>query len=385
MHTLSPSQAASMAEGVYRLRNKSLAELHRVRQPLGCEGLFRVEDDARLQGRSGAVVKELSGFGYIAVGEGAFQGQIACVTRGTQTNYDWASNGNIGLQTGPDGQYVHAGFNEIWKSYREALDTFLKGRNPSHVHCIGHSLGGALASLSADYFSGRGVAAVSLYTFGAPRAGTLGFANRLTQKVGADCIFRLSHDADPVPMIALYPFHHVPTTTTGYALGRASGSSIISVGAHSMLTSYMPGTSGKEWNALLHVESALTDREVQSWLEETANGSGVMAYSAEALRMIGRLLQWMLRKAGALTANAISLGVTAGCTLLDRLAWVLERGCTFAKDLSRAGVALATAIYRFLGYAAGAVPELTMRFLRWLLGLLLQRIGGIAQRALSLV
>ena len=152
-----------------------------------------------------------------------------------------------------------------------------------------------------------------------------------------------------------------------------------------MLTSYLPGTSGKEWEALLHSESELTDFEVQSWLEESAQGSRVMAHSGEALRMIGRLLQWILRKAGALTANSISLGVTAGCTLLDRIAWCLERAFDFAKDLSKAGVALATAIFRFLGYAAGAVPELTVRFLGWLLGLLLQRIGGIAQRALSLV
>ncbi|WP_350643813.1 hypothetical protein, partial [Psychrobacter sp. HY3-MNA-CIBAN-0198] len=44
------------------------------------------------------------------------------------------------------------------------------------VHCVGHSLGGAVASLVADWAKRRFSSDVKLYTFGAPKVGLTNFA-----------------------------------------------------------------------------------------------------------------------------------------------------------------------------------------------------------------
>src|SRR5699024_9322989 len=114
---------------------------------------------------------KLSGFGYIAAGKGAHAGEVLVATRGTATRYDWLSNLNVAMQAGPGGTLVHAGFNEVWKSFAADVSAFLRGRNPSVVHCVGHSLGGALATLTADACSSAGIGELRLYTFGSPRVG----------------------------------------------------------------------------------------------------------------------------------------------------------------------------------------------------------------------
>lgn len=385
MNTLSPSQAAAMADGVYLVRGRSIAELRRVRQPLGCEPMFGLAGEDRFKGVSGSVVKLETGFGYLAEGEGVFQGELACVTRGTLDAYDWASNINVALQVGPGGHLVHAGFNEVWKSFRPMLDAYLRNRNPTHIHCVGHSLGGALAFLNADYFTMRNVAPVSVYTFGSPRAGTTWFAQDLTDKIGADRVFRTGHVADPVPMIPLFPFYHVPIASKEYVVNRQAGGAFISASAHSMKSSYIPGVTGRDWGSLLRTESNVTDSEIQSWLTMSSQGGGVLAYSAEALRMIGRLLQWMLRKAGAIVLGSVSLGITVGATLLDQLAGMIAAGARLSKELAGAGMAMARAIFRFLGYAAASTYDLTMQFLRWLLQLLFSSLAGMASRAVALL
>ena len=111
MNELSPSQAAAIAHGVYGLRNLGVGELQAGGQPLGSENLFHVDDSSRFEGRSGNMVwHSRSGSGYIAAGEGIFAGDVLIATRGTLTAADWFSNANIGLQYGPAGLPVHAGF-----------------------------------------------------------------------------------------------------------------------------------------------------------------------------------------------------------------------------------------------------------------------------------
>lgn len=199
MATLTPFQAAAIASGVYQLRDTSIGALREEQGLLGCEGLFAVGDNARFQGRSGAgPFKKLSGFGYVAAGEGSFSGDVLIVTRGTAQTQDWLSNLNVALQIGPGGLPVHAGFHEIWKSFRDEMNAFLRGRNPARIHCVGHSLGGALAMLNADALTHARVAPVSVYTFGAPRAGDAFFARSVTKRVGGSEIHRVSASTDQI-------------------------------------------------------------------------------------------------------------------------------------------------------------------------------------------
>ena len=116
MPTLTPTQAAEIAMGVYQLRTQTVSAMRESgrNQLLGSEGLFRVDDQSTFSGRSGMLLwKPLSGFGYIAEGEGAFQGEVLVATRGTAIAADWATDAAMSMQRGPSGHPVHGGFNQI--------------------------------------------------------------------------------------------------------------------------------------------------------------------------------------------------------------------------------------------------------------------------------
>ena len=70
----------------------------------GCEGLFAASDSGRFEAKSGGLLwKKLSGFGFVAVGEGKFSGDLLIATRSTQTQLDWLSYLKIAMQMGPGG------------------------------------------------------------------------------------------------------------------------------------------------------------------------------------------------------------------------------------------------------------------------------------------
>jgi len=386
VHILTPSNAAAIARGVYRLREDSVSTVHDRGQTLGCEDMFSVTDDSRFEGRSGGLAwKRLSGFGYIADGVGPYAGEVLVATRGTAMSLDWLSNLNIGMQFGPGGFPVHAGFHDVWKSYQADLRTFFRGRNPSRVHCVGHSLGGALASLNADYLTANAVADVALYTFGSPRTGDGLFARSLTRRVTPAKLYRVAHPADPVPMIPLFPFWHLPHNRVGLTIARTD-SALISVGAHSMEGSYIPGVTNRDWSGLARGDNGADESaRAKSWLEQAAEGkSSVLKGSARALTMIGSALRWLLARARDLLVGAIGVTLTAGATVLDQLAWLLSKGAQLSKELAGGVKTLVGAIFRFLGRAVSATVSITVTFLRWVLDLLFTSLRAVAVRALAI-
>lgn len=386
MNTLTPDQAAAIAKGVYFLRDQTVRESIAQRDVLGSEGVFNVTDDSRFEGFSGGLYgfKVLSGFGYIAEGIGKHQGEILVATRGTTIATDWLTNASVGLQRGPGGEWVHVGFHEAWKSFAPDVSRFLRGRHPSVIHCVGHSLGGALATLSADYFSSIRAGKVKLYTFGSPRVGTSMFAQSLDHRVGAANMHRTFHCADLVPMVPLFPFFHVPATTSGYQLGNGSRG-LVSSGAHNMEKSYIPGVSGQSWTALRNRDLS-NDRKmnVQLWLEQASAGSGgIMMGSAWVLAMICKALAWLLDKAALLVFSGLSAGMTASLTLLDQLALLLARGAALSGEISSHLATIITVIFRFVGRSAVAGTAITVGFIRWVLDLLYHWVATVAGRALS--
>lgn len=388
MTTLTPLQAAHIARGVYTLLDQTVGEARERGDLFGCEGLFTVGEESRFTGRSGGLIacKTLSGFGYLAEGEGRHQGEILVATRGTSIKLDWLSNLNLGMQIGPGGLPVHAGFHEVWKSFADGLAQYLRGRNPSVIHCVGHSLGGALATLNADYFSHIRAGAVRLYTFGSPRAGSLFFSNALRQRLGAEHIHRVHHASDPVPKIPLFPFLHVPADSAGYPL--ASGNhGLVSVAAHSMKDSYIPGVGEDNWVGLeRRCRDDLNEARVQGWLDQIASGGGhVLPFGARMLQMIGRALAWLLKKTSALLVGTFGTLLTAGMTVLDQLAWLLAKSAELSIELTGYIAALVKAIFLFLGRTAIVGTVMTFGFVRWVLGLLFGTLTGLARSALSVL
>ncbi len=386
MSTLNPSQAAAIAAGVYLLRVKSLtATLDDYGSDgLGTDGLFGAAEATRFTGKSGALMfKQLSGFGFIAAGVGQFAGDVLIATRGTDLMADWMTDANIGIQRGPGGMPVHAGFNDTWKSLAPAIQEFLRGRNPTRIHCVGHSLGGALAMLNADFITANRIAEVRLYTFGAPRTGDGLFARQLTERVGKDNIFRVSNPVDPVPMIPIFPFWHLPFGDQGLQIARTSNMPI-SFAAHKMTASYIPGVVGKNWGNLRFEPPS--DQQVGGWLERAAEGSGsFLMGSAKLLDMIGRALAYMLKAAGVVVKGTLGVGLAGAFTILDQVAWLLTKAAQISAEMGRGLVTLVSLIFRFLGRKAVDGAQITTAFLRWLLETMFATLRSAAHRALSIL
>ena len=383
MNTLTPMQAAAIARGVYHLLDKDVAEVRDRGLALGCENMFTVDGGSRFTGRSGGLIacKKLSGFGFIAVGEGAYRNEVLIATRGTKSNFDWLTNFNIGLQIGPGGQLVHAGFNETRKSSSGEIASFLRNRNPSVIHCVGHSLGGALATLNADYLSSRHAAEVKLYTFGSPRTGDFFFSRSLSERVTPRNMYRVHHRSDPVPKIPLFPFCHVPVGEPGYQIS-AGPTGLISISAHYMLDSYIPGVGEQGWQALGN-QGTPHEMDVKDWLDRVGeSGGGILMGSATALRMIGKAMAWIL---GKVASFAVGTTFTVGMTVLDQMAWMLSKGAQASVELSAHVAAVVRAIFRFLGRTVAAGVSLTTSFIRWVLDLLYTSLATVARRAVVLV
>lgn len=129
-------------------------------------------------------------------------GMIVVVYRGTQQVKDWitnlkASKQDISSKTAAGQTIVigqmHQGFYDAYKSIENQLDNILKALPEDYpVYLTGHSLGGALATVTTWFIDGHRLAAC--YTFGAPRVGT--------EKLGAHYrtpVYRVVYGPDPVP------------------------------------------------------------------------------------------------------------------------------------------------------------------------------------------
>jgi triacylglycerol lipase len=103
---------------------------------------------------------------------------------------------------------VHRGFELAAASVREQVLQALVERTEQAVLLAGHSLGAAVAALTADRtLADADVRATAVYTFGMPRTGDVDFAARYNDKLGA-ATFRLVHGDDIVAT--------VPTSAPGF-------------------------------------------------------------------------------------------------------------------------------------------------------------------------
>lgn len=388
MSTLNPQQTAAIASGVYNLMNMSVSEARSLGFKLGCEDTFSVADSSRFTGTSGGLLvwKEITGFGYIAAGKDSRQGEVLIATRGTQSMPDWLSNFNIGLQPGPSGYPVHAGFSEVWKSLKPEIASFLRNRNPSTIHCVGHSLGGALAHLNADYLSAAGAGQVKLYTFGAPRTGISLFAQSLSTRIGVENMFRVYHASDPVPMIPVFPFHHAPVSQQGLTV-KNGDRGLISIQSHFM-ESYTDAVATFDWAGMAAAarEAELSPGKLEAWLDAVAaDGGPILVGSVYVLKMIGKVLGWLLSKAKALAVGTVGLALTGAVTLLDHLAWMLHRAADISKKIATHVGYLMVAIFKFLGRPIVKGVSLTAHFIRFVLDLLFATLRKTALHALDAV
>ena len=116
------------------------------------------------------------------------------VFRSTEAKFnDWYTDSKIRLVRYPFGP------GEVHRGFLEAFSTVVpgKGESPSqdfekveqklketqHIWLMGHSLGGALASIASCWLLHRGIKVSGLYTFGTPRIGNDEYRNHMNAKL----------------------------------------------------------------------------------------------------------------------------------------------------------------------------------------------------------
>lgn len=139
---------------------------------------------------------------------------ITVVYRGSESFQNWLSDLDAVLTRYPlcDNCEVHKGFygaeqvvvpnviSEVWR---------LQKKYPEYnVYVTGHSLGAAIATLTAADLSHMGVKNVKLFNYGSPRVGNTAFADFYPSIV--DSVSRVTHHKDIVPHVPMHErFTHI--------------------------------------------------------------------------------------------------------------------------------------------------------------------------------
>lgn len=388
MEVISPRMASEFADVVYDVLTPHAGSGRTpVRASKELEKHFHLEQgNGPIKGETGGFLgffETQTGFAILGQGQKKYQGHHVIAVRGSRTTPDWLTNANFGVATSYNNSSVHIGFNDTFSSMRPALEKRLgrqiREARTKTVHCVGHSLGGALASLIADWVKAEFGCKVNLYTFGAPRVGLSGYARKSTFNI--DRHFRCTHGADPIPLVPLWPFQHAPTEGLGeYRLDGADG---ISTAAHKMDETGSPGyrntANTDDWRALKTRSVHLLDQPVRLRYEDRFRAS-FTGYWADRL---SAALTTLLKDSGYYSAMALQAGFGTTFTFYDRLAKCLEKVADASTQFAEQTAGLLGHMLVFAGKAAVKVTELTFRFIRWVFDKTMGALYRCAEQALN--
>ena len=376
--TLDVMDAWSAASGIYDAKFGASAVTAAIKRerPALIEK-FDFSDLKVLESKTGAFIKVKSGFAVIAPGKNIHnKNEVLLAIRGTDLAADLLTDANCGLQVSGTGKIVHAGFNRVFAELKPHLVSYFARTNPTLVHCVGHSLGGALASMTADMVVNKGIAKAKLYTFGCPRVGFQPFANRLTQTLGEANMYRVHHDNDFVSLVPLWPFVHMPQPGTSCCL---ENSGFGTFGAHKMdnyQITLAPYTNRSDaWEALRTKSAPITSaREIEKWLSMDT----VSIISGRTLALLSQAVQHILAGAGI---GAMLVGI-AGISLLDRLSYAMELAWKGSKEMAGWVELLVRRILKLTGQAIVIKTTLTAAFIRWVFQLLSSAVNRMVSLSL---
>jgi hypothetical protein len=380
---LRPSAVAKIAQEVYDVNSGN----QRAYQAFLSNSLFSQEkiSQVKLKALVGGkvILSAIDGFGVCAMGGKGYEGDMFLIFRGTTTannKADFVTDGNCGFTRSNTGNMVHVGFQSTFNSMLPQIKSFL-GNNKvtGTVHCIGHSLGGAVASLAADWLKKKTGKSVKLYTFGAPRVGSYFFAKSTTDALKENNMHRVYHKTDPVPMVALFPFMQAPYNSTGHYI---ESSELVFSGAAHKMAKYINSVSNKSWNALNSVpdEPYGVEWAIEQWLNSKRYTS---ADSHTFLRWAESALIYVLKKIGMSVVIALQGAAMGVSTLADKLAYILSKGIDLADNISYWVMRFMYRIMQALGMkTAKKKEELTRSVIRTALLRLTRKNYDNAQRAI---
>lgn len=326
-------------------------------------------------------IKCRTAFGFTLIGKGKYSGEAFILFRGTQYLADWLTNLNVGVSRSASGQSVHDGFNLTFKTMepklRQFMGTMLKNKI-TKIHCIGHSLGGALATICADWICSSYKIKPYLYTFGSPRVGLMEFADYCTANIGAERIFRAYHKTDIVPCIPTWPFIHTPNSGTDYYLPSPG---VIPWSTYHEMRIYTDSVKGKDWLML----SALgAEKKTESGIVQWLKSSSPVGLTITAMDRLNQALVYVLKKCLNGTVSFFSGAMGTSFTLMDQLAYVLKKGIDISENVSSLILHLIRKIMEILGMKRTLkAVDLSREFIRNVFLQLQAKANNYARAALS--
>ena len=326
-----------------------------------------------------------SGFGYVLQCKKGDRRHVVIATRGTRPELgapDLLTDLRAGMSSFGDYGPVHKGFKTTFDSVIANLVRENKTiMDADVVHCVGHSLGGAVATLLAAHYARLGKS-VKLYTFGSPRVGAFMTYSSMHKHIGKDNIFRTAHDLDPVSLIGPFPYIHLnpsPGDANNFTLPSPTGS-LFSTANHDM-SRYIDSVGSdlvQTW-ANARGLAGQVDHDncvLAKWLLHQDNNPGWVQYaSAKTLGILFKLFAHVLRT----TSTSVVLGLSA----VDLLAEMLNNGMCKAAAFSGQVFDLLRHAATWAGITVAAGADFTVQIIGRIMFIMLARLKAMAAHAIN--
>ncbi|TMP16873.1 lipase [Pseudoalteromonas sp. S2721] len=389
MSTLSPIICAELATLSYQIKEISGLSGYKLQTSKALDSFFSFDlSKGPVKGISGGAMAHASGHqtGFVLVGKGTsptgrmnpFKNDLVLAIRGTASLYDVSTDLRANLTVFEGGHSVHAGFNSVFETLKLQLAPVIKELKPlATVHCVGHSLGGAIASLVADWAKRCFNVNVKLYTFGAPKVGLTNFALSTTNTLEPHNIYRCVNGGDIVPMVPFWPFMQAPYNAPEYRMD----STQLIIPWHHVMKFYTRNSQKQTWES---INKRVTFNPFNRVVLSASHAVQVQP-SIYWMNRLSEALMTVLRQAKLGCLNALQNGVANGLSLYDRIAVILANNQFHTVDLSGPINGLLACMLAFAGYAKAKIKELTVEFIKWVFEQTLKMVNKVAQRALSFV
>lgn len=389
MSILSPVICAELATISYDIHKPTKRGRYLLETSATLKSLFSFDlSNGPIKGTSGGAMAHAKGHqtGFVLVGKGTsptgrmnpFKNDLVLAIRGTASLYDASTDCRANLSVCDGGHSVHAGFNTLFGTLKSELAPLLSELKPAAtVHCVGHSLGGAVASLVADWAKRHFNTNVKLYTFGAPKVGLTNFALSTTNALKPKNIFRCVNGGDVVPMVPFWPFMQAPYNAPEY---RMDNNQII-VPWHHLMKYYTRNSQKQSWDS---INKRVTFNPFKRVTLDISHANQVQP-SIYWMNRLSEALMTVLRQAKLGGLNMLQSGTANGLNLYDKIAMILANNSYHTVDLTGPINGLLACMLAFAGYARTKIKELSAEFIKWVFEKTLQMVNKVAQKALSAV
>jgi triacylglycerol lipase len=327
-----------------------------------------------------------TGFGYVLAFEHHGHRHVVIATRGTRPEIgapDLLTDLRAAMTSFGSVGPVHKGFKKTFDSLTGSLQKHSSLiQSADVVHCVGHSLGGAVATLVAATMRSQGKT-TKLYTFGSPRVGAFGAHLAIETAIGSSNIFRVAQDMDPITMIGPFPYVHVNARSEKSYLLRSTSPNFPSMENHDMVNyitqmGVAGARGGSQTWGQVRANAITLNREnenLANLLMGPASGEGWVQFASNrTLGILLKLFNHLLAK--------ISTSIILQLTAVDLLAEILISGMYKIPALGEKIHQLLSWSASWAGIQAKSAADFTASVVRTILGKMLAQLNQLSQQAL---